>query len=114
MADSLGGLKKQAAHTLSALEKQMAQLEEDLAVLKAEADICRQVLGKPPRTASARVSSGKRINWAEVLGSLPKQFTAKDVIAKIDKPPAAVYSQLYQMTQAGKLKRTESGYEKVS
>ena len=55
---------------------------------------------------------GKRINWAEVLEGLPEQFTSKDVIAKVNKPPNAVYTQLYQMTKAGRLKRTEDGYEK--
>jgi hypothetical protein len=33
-------------------------------------------------------------------------------MAKINKPAAAVYTQLYQMTKAGRLKRTESEYEK--
>ena len=113
MADSLGGLKKQAAQTLGSLERQIAKLEQDLSALNEEADLCRQVLGKPTRKAFAKGSSGKRVNWKEVLGSLPKQFTAKDVMAKINKPPAAVYTQLYQMAKAGRLKRTKSGYEKV-
>lgn len=113
MADSLGGLKKQAAQTLGSLEKQIATLQKDLAALNEEADICRQLLGKPTSKASARGPSGKRVNWAEVLGSLPKQFTAKDVMVKTSKPPAAVYTQLYQMTKAGRLKRTKTGYGKV-
>lgn len=113
MAESLGSLKKQAAQALGSLEKQIAKAEEELVALNEEADICRQLLGKPTSKASARGGSGKRINWAGILGSLPQQFTAKDVIAKIGKPPAAVYTQLYQMTKAGKLTRTKDGYEKV-
>lgn len=113
MAEGMASLKKQAAQTLTALEKQISALEQDLTALNEEADICRQLLGKPTSKASAKGSSGKRVNWADVLGSLPKQFTAKDVIAKIGKPPAAIYTQLYQMTKAGRLKRTKDGYEKV-
>ncbi len=113
MANGVEGLKKQVAQTLSALEKQIAQIEKDLAALREEADICRQVLGKPTSKALTRGASGQRINWAEVLGSLPKQFTAKDVVAKVGKPLAAVYTQLYQLIRAGRLNRTKDGYQKV-
>ena len=113
MAEGVAGLKKQAAQTLGSLEKEIAKIEKELSALREEADICRQVLGKPTSKASAKRASGKRIDWKAVLGSLPKQFTAKDVMAKIGKPPAAIYTQLYQMTKAGRLKRTEDGYEKV-
>ncbi len=113
MAEGMAGLKKQAAQTLGALEKEIAKIEKDLAALREEADICRQVLGKPTSKASAKGASGKRIDWKAVLGSLPQQFTAKEVRAKIGKPPAAVYTQLYQMTKAGRLNRTKDGYEKV-
>jgi hypothetical protein len=34
-------------------------------------------------------------------------------MAKINKPPAAVYTQLYQMIKAGRLNRTKDGYEKL-
>ena len=113
MAEGMAGLKKQAAQTLGSLEKQIAKLEEELATLREEANICRRLLGKPTSGVSPRGSSGKRINWAQILGSLPAQFTAKQVIEKINKPPAAVYTQLYQMTKAGRLKRTKDGYEKT-
>lgn len=113
MAEGMAGLKKQAAQTLGSLEKQIAKIEAELATLREEADICRRFLGKPTGNASARGSSGKRIKWAEVLGSLPTQFTAKQVMEKINKPPAAVYTQLYQMTKTGRLNRTKDGYEKV-
>ena len=113
MSEGVEGLKKQAAQTLGVLEKEIAKKEKDLAALQEEADICLQVLGKPTSKASAKGSSGKRVDWKAVLGSLPKQFTAKDVMAKIGKSPAAVYTQLYQMTRAGRLNRTEEGYEKV-
>ena len=109
MADSLGGLKKQAAQTLDALEQQIVQLEKDLAELNEEADMCRQLLGKP----TSKGSAGQRVNWAAVLSNLPKQFTAKDVMAETNRPPAAVYTQLYQLKKAGKLKRTKTGYQKA-
>jgi hypothetical protein len=48
-----------------------------------------------------------------VLADLPKQFTAKDVIDKVNKPAAGIYTQLYQMTKANRLRRTKDGYEKV-
>lgn len=113
MAESLGSLKKQAAQTLGSLEKQIAKIETDLATLREEADMCRRLLGKPTSISLTRGPSGKRVNWVQVLGSLPRQFTAKQVIEKINKPPAAVYTQLYQMTKAGRLNRTKDGYEKV-
>ena len=113
MAEGLGGLKKQAASTLGALEKEIAKIEKELSALREEADICRQVLGKPTSKASAKRASGKRIDWKAVLGSLPKQFTAKDVMAKVNKPLAGIYTQLYQMTKAGRLNRTKDGYQKV-
>lgn len=113
MTEGVAGLKKQAAQTLVALEKEIAKKEKELATLREEADICQQVLGKPTSKTSAKGSSGKRVDWKAVLGSLPKQFTAKDVMAKIGKSPAAVYTQLYQMTRAGRLNRTKEGYQKV-
>ena len=114
MAETLVSLKKQAAQTLGSLEKEIAKTEKELAALNEEANICRQLLGKP--TVGGRAAGGgerKRVDWASVLGSLPKEFTARDVIAKINKPPAAVYTQLYQMTKANRLKRTKAGYAKV-
>ena len=113
MGGGVAGLKKQAAQTLGALEKEIAKKEKELAIFREDADICLQVLGKPTSKASTDGGPGKRINWAEILGSLPKQFTAREVIAKIDKPPAAAYTQLYQMTKAGRLNRTKTGYRKV-
>lgn len=112
MTEGVAGLKKQAAQTLVALEKEIAKKERELATLRGEADLCLHVLGKPTLT-SAKGVSGKRVDWKAVLGSLPKHFTAKDVMAKINKPPAAVYTQLYQMIKAGRLNRTKDGYEKV-
>lgn len=114
MAETLVSLKKQAAQTLGSLEKEIAKTEKELAALNEEANICRQLLGKP--TVGGRAAGGgerKRVDWVSVLGSLPKEFTARDVIAKINKPPAAVYTQLYQMTKANRLKRTKAGYAKV-
>ena len=102
MADGVAGLRKQAAQTLGVLEKEIAKKEQELATFREEADICLQVLGKPTSKSLAGGGSGKRINWVEILGSLPKQFTAREVIAKINKPPAAAYTQLYQMTMAGR------------
>ena len=114
-------LKKQAARILAGLEKEIAKKEKEIAALREEADICVSILGKGPPKASTKSESKresnsesrKRIDWAEVLGSLPERFNAKDVIAKINKPPAAVYTQLYQMTKTGRLNRTKDGYEKV-
>ena len=114
MAETLVSLKKQAMQTLGSLEKEIAKKEKELAALHEEANICRQLLGKP--TVGGKVAGGgerKRIDWSSVLDSLPKEFTAKDVIDKINKPPAAVYTQLYQMTKANRLKRTRNGYVKV-
>ena len=113
MSEGVAGLKKQAAQTLGVLEKDITKLEKELATLREEADICRQVLGQPISKVSAKGASGTRVDWKAVLGSLPKKFTAKDVMAKVNKPPAGIYTQLYQMTKAGRLNRTKDGYEKT-
>ena len=113
MAEGVVSLKKQAARILAGLEKEIAKKEKEIVALREEADICVQILGKQTPKASTKGASRKRIDWTEVLGSLPDRFNAKDVIAKINKPPAAVYTQLYQMTKAGRLNRTKDGYEKV-
>ena len=118
----------------------LAEKVEDLCGYRPDLDSCIQFLEHDPHqgTTRPRRNSGKRINpaeaddaeatdtrepveaaekrqrinWAEVLESLPEQFTSKDVLAKVNKPPRAVYMQLYHMTRAGRLKRTEDGYEK--
>jgi len=114
MAERLTSLRSEAAKTLGVLQKEIAGREKELAALYEEASICRQLLGKPDPAGSAREGMGKkRIDWVTVLGSLPQEFTARDVIAKINKPPAAVYTQLYQMTKANRLKRTKGGYAKI-
>ena len=125
MAEGVGSLRKQAGRILAALEKEIAKKERELDELRKEADICKQVVGtqtakapaqapaKAPAKARAKGPARKRLDWTQVLAGLPDQFTAKDVVAKIKKPPSAVYTQLYQMTKTGRLKRTEDGYEKV-
>ena len=113
MAEGVVSLKKQAARILAGLQKEIAKKEKELVALREEVDICVQVLGKQTAKASAKGAPRKRIDWAAVLDSLPGQFNAKDVVAKINKPPAAVYTQLYQMTKAGRLNRTKDGYEKA-
>ena len=125
MAEGVGSLRKQAAKILAGLEKEIAKKERELDELRKEADICKQVVGnqtakasarapaKASAKASAKAPARKRLNWTQVLAGLPDQFTAKDVVAQIKKSPAAVYTQLYQMTKTGRLKRTKDGYAKV-
>ncbi len=116
MAEGLTALRKQAAQTLGALQKEIARREKELAALQNEAALCQQLLHGKASKASAKGSLGgstKRIDWISVLADLPKQFSAKDVIAKVNKPAAGIYTQLYQMTKANRLKRTKDGYEKV-
>lgn len=114
MAQGVQSLKKQAARILAGIEKEIAKKEKEIAALREEADLCVQILGRtqPPKI-STKSAPRKRIDWAEVLSSLPDRFNTKDVVAKINKPRAAVYSQLYQMTKTGRLNRTKDGYEKV-
>ena len=116
MAEGLIALKKQAAQTLGALQKEIARREKELSDLQNEAAVCQQLLRGKVAKISAKGSSGgsgKRIDWRSVLADLPKRFTAKDVIDKVNKPAAGIYTQLYQMTKANRLKRTKDGYEKV-
>jgi hypothetical protein len=116
MAEGLTALKKQAAQTLGSLQKEIARREKELSALQNEAAVCQQLLHGRVSKSSAKGSlggSGKRIDWRSVLADLPKQFTAKDVIDKVNKPAAGIYTQLYQMTKANRLRRTKDGYEKV-
>ena len=114
MAERLTSLRSEAAKTLRGLRKEIARREKELAEMYEEASICRQLLGKSDPAGSARGGMRKkRIDWVSVLGALPQEFTARDVIAKISKPPAAVYTQLYQMTKTNRLKRTKDGYAKI-
>ena len=122
MAEGVGSLRKQAAKILAGLEKEIAKKEREFDELRKEADICKQVVGnqtakasaaKATAKAAAKAPARKRLNWTQVLAGLPDQFTAKDVVAQIKKSPAAVYTQLYQMTKTGRLKRTKDGYAKV-
>lgn len=116
MTAGLTALKKQAAQTLRALQKEILRREKELSSLQNEAAACQQLLHGKAFKASAKETSGgigKRIDWGSVLADLPKQFTAKDVIGKVNKPAAGIYTQLYQMTKANRLKRTKNGYEKI-
>ncbi len=113
MAAGVASLQKQAARVLASLEKEIAKKEKEIAALREEADLCVLILGKQTPKASAKGAPRKRIDWAAVLNGLPDQFSTKDVIAKVDKSAAAVYTQLYQMAKTGRLKRTKDGYEKV-
>ena len=63
MAEGVAGLKRQAAQTLGSLEKQIAKIKKDLAVLREEADICLRVLGKPTSKASSKESFRKANQW---------------------------------------------------
>lgn len=115
MAEALASRKKQAEQTLGSLAKEIDKAEKELAALREEADIRRQLLAKP--IVGGKAAGGRqkeRIDWASVLNSLPKEFTARDLIAKSNKSPATVYSQLYQMAKANRLKRTKTGYMKLS
>lgn len=114
MQDSmLAQLKKQAASVLSDSNKKITQLEAVLKKLREDELVCLTILGKAPVPIKP-AANGKRTDWVALLGQLPEEFKAADVIKIADKPAGGIYTQLYQMTKSGRLKRTGTGYEKLS
>lgn len=118
-------VRRRAEEALEVVNKEIQRREAELQHLVAEAQRWSEALrlGSPPRKArSSRRAGGKRgskrVNWDNVLASLPNTFTVDDVM----KDPGArargkaqVYPTFTRWIEAKKVKRVAEGkYEKLA
>ena len=119
MSADFDTLKKQASKQLATLEKEIASKQKELAGLRSEAEMVMGVLGKPSGFAkSAKAKAGKsgqriRTDWQPVFDSLPKKFSVKDVLAKLEHKPANVYVRLGKWVDQKKVKKVGKDYQKI-
>ena len=131
-SDLLGTLRAQAANVIGQIESAISRLEGELEDLREQAEVWRKaVSGKATaalgmgRGASRRGSSagatrprGKnRVNWDEVLSSVPQRFGVEDVMkhpGAASKGRAQVYPALNRWEATKRIKRVGKGvYEKA-
>lgn len=129
--DIFGAVRTQAAKALSLLQREIEQREADLKALIAQASQWRSALslgrpGRPPGraatrgtvVASGKRSGGKRVDWNEVLSSVPTKFTIEDVLkhkGAASKGKAQIYPAFSRWEAAKVIKRVAKGtYEKTS
>lgn len=115
----LSGLKQQASKALSSLQQEIARRERELTMLKAEAARWVRALGDSGRRARGTSFRGmrreqSRIDWSQVLGELPANFTAKDIAQKTGKPMEQVYAGVSRWVKDKKIKKTKDGYQKLA
>jgi hypothetical protein len=114
-------LKQQTTKALTALQREIARREQELAILKAEAARWTQALGGMSRKkvgtalTSLRGVSGKRsrLDWNAVLVELSPTFTAKEVAQKTGKPMEQVYAGVSRWMKDKKIKKAKDGYQKL-
>lgn len=115
-------LRQQAANVLRALEEQIAVREADLEELSAQLATWRGLIGgtaspstRSPRRAATRKSG--RVNWDDVLTSLPNRFGVEDVLKHPDaarRGRAQVYPAFTRWELAKRIRRVGKGvYEKA-
>lgn len=133
-SDLFGAIRAQAAKVLSQLEGQISKLESEIADLKAQGDSWRAALGGkvssalgvrrgPGRPAGRTAGTGRRraksnrVNWEEVLSSVPQRFGVQDVMkhpGAAAKGRAQVYPALNRWEATKRVKRVGKGiYEKA-
>jgi hypothetical protein len=119
--DFLGSIQAQAAKVLHQLESRIERLRSEIAEMTAQADSWRRAFGgtgrrrgRPPGRSSG---GGKRVDWNEVLASVPKRFGVEDVMkhpGAAAKGRAQVYPALSRWELAKLVRRVDKGvYEKV-
>ena len=114
-------LQREAAKALAALHQEIAQHEQELAMLKAEAARWKSAV----RGAARRVSLAaaplqaspfrqSQVDWSIVLTELPAWFTTKDVAQQAGKPIAQIYVHLSRWMKDKKVRRVKDGYQRTS
>ncbi len=85
----------------------LAQLEQDFEKLTGIAGL-RAAVSAPKRVRT----TGRRINWSEVLAKLPKEFTASDV-RKLRgmkaKRPSEIFAGITRWIDSGVVKKRKRG-----
>lgn len=115
-------LRRQGAKALAALQREIANKEKELNLLKATEAQWRGIVGAQAKTltlaGAGRARMGKlglRLDWSAVLAGLPATFRTKDVQQKTGKPMEQVYSGVSRWTKDKLIKKnTDGSYQKLS
>jgi hypothetical protein len=131
--DFFAPLRRQAAVVLATLAREIARREEQLHSLRRQAETWRATLGQVGSgpamgiNGAGRVRRGRpisrnrsagRVDWDQVLASVPKRFGVDDIVKHPGaraKGRAQIYPALTRWEAAKKIRRVAKGqYEKLS
>ena len=113
-------LHQQAAKALALLNQQIAQREQELIRLQAEAARWQSIMGgqsQRVRTAAVPRQARKpqrRVDWNAVLAGRPRTFTAREVTTKAGKPLAQVYTHVSHWRKDKKVRTVAGGSQQVA
>lgn len=132
-SDLLASVRAQAANLIGQLESHVRRLEGELEDLREQAEVWRRAVSGKAATAlrlgkggAARSSSAgatrprgsNRVNWDDVLSSVPQRFGVEDVMrhpGAAAKGRAQVYPALNRWEATKRVKRVGKGlYEKAA
>lgn len=129
--DLFGSLRSQAAAVIGQIESHIGRLEGELEDLREQAEVWKSAIGGKGASsvgrgiASRRGSSAgatrprgsTRVNWDDVLSSVPQRFGVEDVMkhpGAAAKGRAQVYPALNRWETTQRIKRVAKGtYEKA-
>jgi hypothetical protein len=132
--DIFAPVRRQATRVLTSLSQEIQRRESELRDLVSQANSWRAALGlggralhvgngagrrgRRPSAAPARRSGGKRVDWDQVLASVPKRFGVDHVMrhpGARSKGRAQIYPALTRWEATKKIRRIGKGqYEKVA
>jgi hypothetical protein len=118
----LTALRRQGVKALAALQREIANKEKELNLLKATEAQWRGLVGAQGKaltfagTGKARAGAlGLRLDWGEILAGLPTTFRTKDVQQKTGKPMEQVYSGVSRWRKDKLIRKNPDGsYQKLS
>ena len=117
----LTSLQRQAARTLTTVQREISHREQELAALKAEAARWQAAWEKrtgktdtTPTPAAVKAAHGSRLDWASILKKLPARFTSRDVARVTAKPMAQVHAGLTRWVKDNKVRKDRAGYQKLA
>lgn len=129
--DLFGSLRSQAAAVIGQIESHIGRLEGELEDLREQAEVWRKAIGGKSAPSVGRGIAGRRgnsagatrprgsnrVNWDEVLSSVPQRFGVEDVMkhpGAAAKGRAQVYPALNRWEATKRIKRVAKGtYEKA-
>lgn len=131
--DLLSSLRAQASSVIGQVESHIRRLEGELEDLREQADVWRKAVGgklssslglkglatRRGRSAGAtRPRGSNRVNWDDVLASVPQRFGVEDVMkhpGAAAKGRAQAYPALNRWEATKRIKRVSKGvYEKAT